>query len=111
MKLFGLVIVFFLSQGIISLLLKWLHPLLIDLFVQVEIAKRKSNQYMYGLFCSSYFKLKLEKHVWPWWSDKPVCVATWELAIREKEYMQMNTIKILLNFGQNNKQVNTLPPC
>lgn len=30
---------------------------------------------------------------------------------QEEEHMQMNTIKILLNFGQNNKQVNTLPPC
>lgn len=30
---------------------------------------------------------------------------------KEKDHMQMNTIKILLNFGQNNKQVNTLPPC
>lgn len=30
---------------------------------------------------------------------------------QKEERMQMNTIKILLNFGQNNKQVNTLPPC
>lgn len=38
-----------------------------------------------------------------------VCVETWPP--QEKQHMQMNTIKILLNFGQNNKQVNTLPPC
>lgn len=34
-----------------------------------------------------------------------------DLTTKKKEDMQMNTIKILLNFGQNNKQVNTLPPC
>lgn len=31
--------------------------------------------------------------------------------IKGRDDMQMNTIQILLNFGQNNKQVNTLPPC
>lgn len=31
--------------------------------------------------------------------------------VKGKDHMQKNTIKILLNFGQNNKQVNTLPPC
>ena len=34
-----------------------------------------------------------------------------ELTVKGEDHMQMNTIKILLNFGQNNKQVNTLPPC
>lgn len=50
------------------------------------------------------------KHVWPWWIYKPANNMQ-KQTIKGRDDMQMNTIQILLNFGQNNKQVNTLPPC
>lgn len=47
----------------------------------------------------------------PWWILYKLVRRNMELTGKGEDHMQMNTIKILLNFGQNNKQVNTLPPC
>lgn len=62
--------------------------------VQSENCKYPISVLCFCLF--DQFQIKLEKA---------------DSVSRGRGRTQMNTIKILLNFGRNNKQVTTLPPC